>query len=226
MCGRFTLTIDPAMLREAFPWLQIPKGANFSPRFNIAPSQPVAVVANDGQKQLDFFNWGLIPSWAKDSTIGSRLINARAETVAEKPSFRTAFRRRRCLILADGFYEWKPNPNGKGKTPIYIRITDTKAFSFAGLWEIWIPPGGDGSEVRSCTIITTRPNTFMAPIHNRMPVILPPEAYDAWLESGEISAKQLTPLLQPYPAEAMTAHPVSRLVNNPANDTPDCIQAQ
>ncbi len=220
MCGRFTLTVDPADLQEAFPWLAIPEGAR--PRFNIAPTQPVAVVPNTGENRLDFYTWGLIPSWAKDPEIGNRLINARAETLAEKPSFRTAFRRRRCLILADGFYEWRLNPDGKSKTPMYIRLASGKPFAFAGLWELW--NSSDGSQIYSTTIITTQPNALMQSIHNRMPVILPPETYARWLEPAERKPKELTDLLQPFPAEAMTAYSVSRLVNSPDNDRPECIQ--
>ena len=220
MCGRFTLTIDPGDLREAFPDLTVPD--NLNPRYNIAPTQPVAVVPNTGEHKLDFFIWGLIPSWSKDPTIGSRLINARSETLLEKPSFRSQFHRRRCLILADGFFEWQVQPNTKAKRPFYIYLKDHKPFAFAGLWDIWMSP--DGSEVRSCTIITTEPNEFMQPIHNRMPVILPTEAYSEWLDPSNTKAEELSRWLVPYPSEAMSLHPVSRVVNSPDNDTPDCIQ--
>ena len=219
MCGRFTLTADISALQESFPWLGIPPG--LEPRYNIAPTQPVAVVPNDGKNRLDFYTWGLIPSWAKDPSIGSRMINARAETLAEKPSFRSAFRRRRCLVLADGFYEWRSD-GGKSKTPMYIRLEDGSPFAFAGLWEIWNAP--DGSQVLSTAIITTEPNPLMAKIHNRMPVILPERAYPLWLQAGEADPKELSALLAPYPAEEMVAYPVSRLVNSPANDLPACIQ--
>jgi putative SOS response-associated peptidase YedK len=221
MCGRFSLVADPDDLREAFPWLNIPI-AEVSPRYNIAPSQPVAVIPNDGKHQLDFFIWGLIPSWAKDPIIGNRMINARAETLNEKPSFRTAFRRRRCLIPADGFYEWKVEPGKKARTPTYIRMKSSKPFTFAGLWESWNSP--DGSEILSCTIITTQPNNLLQEIHNRMPVILPASNYDLWLEPDEVDPSKLAGLLQPYPAEEMIAFPVSTLVNNPANDMATCIE--
>jgi len=214
MCGRFTLTVDPDQLRDAFPWLNIPDG--WSPRYNIAPSQPVAVVPNDSKNQLDFYVWGLIPSWAKDPEIGNRMINARAETLAEKPSYRNAFRRRRCLIPADGFYEWKQEPGRKAKTPMYIKLESGKPFAFAGLWERWDSP--DGSTIFSCTIITTEPNELMKEIHNRMPVILPEAAYSLWLNPGEADLGQLQTLLRPYPAGEMAAYPVSTLVNSPAND--------
>ena len=219
MCGRFTLTVDPGQLQDTFPWLNVP--GDIPPRFNIAPSQPVAVVANDGQNHLDFFVWGLIPSWAKDPQIGNRLINARAETLAEKPAFRAAFRRRRCLVLADGFYEWRQDPGQKSKTPLFIQLKSRQPFAFAGLWEIW--HAADGSEIRSCTIITTQPNEMMAPIHNRMPVILSPEAYPLWLSAEEKDSNQLTQLLVPYPADQMTAYPVSKMVNSPHNDSPEII---
>ena len=218
MCGRFTLTADVSELQTSFPWVNIPGG--LSPRFNIAPSQPVAVVPNDGKNQLDFFIWGLIPSWAKDPAIGNRMINARAETLVEKPSFRAAFRRRRCLILADGFYEWRKDAGGQ-KTPMYIRLASAKPFAFAGLWEIWNAP--DGSTVLSCTIITTRPNPLLETIHNRMPVILAEGAHQQWLEPGDADPDRLSSLLAPYPAEEMAAFPVSPLVNNPRNESADLI---
>lgn len=220
MCGRFTLTADPNDLREAFPWVNFPEGVG--PRYNIAPSQPVAVIPNDGKNQLDFFLWGLIPSWAKDPAIGNQMINARAETLAEKPSFRTAFRRRRCLIPASGFFEWKQEPGRKTKTPMYIQLKTGKPFALAGLWERWDSP--DGSTIFSCTIVTTQPNELMQTIHNRMPVILPAQAYSLWLDPAEPPASKLTELLQPYPAGEMTAFPVSTLVNSPGNDLPACIE--
>jgi len=218
MCGRFTLTADLSTLQEAFPFVHMPEG--MQPRYNIAPSQPVAVVPNDGRNRLDFFVWGLIPSWAKDPSIGNRMINARAETLQEKPSFRNAFRRRRCLVLADGFYEWKQD--GRGKIPTYIRLASGKPFAFGGLWESWNAP--DGSNVLSCTIITTQPNELLKPIHNRMPVILPESSYSLWLESGEQDLRHLAELLAPYSAGEMLAYPVSPQVNNPKTDSPELIQ--
>jgi putative SOS response-associated peptidase YedK len=179
-------------------------------------------VPNDGTNKLDFYNWGLISSWAKDPSIGDRMINARSETLVEKPSFRNAFRRRRGLILADGFFEWKQTSDGKGKIPMYIQIETGDPFAFAGLWEIW--RSGDGSEIRSCTIITTTPNEFMSSIHNRMPVILPTNLYDMWLTPGEMDPDRLIPLLKPYTERNLRAYPVSKLVNNPKYDTPECIQ--
>jgi putative SOS response-associated peptidase YedK len=221
MCGRFTLTVDPADLQAAFPGFAPPSGSNATPRYNIAPTQSVAAVANNGQKQIEFFRWGLIPAWAKDLAIGSRMINARAETLAEKPSFRTAFKRRRCLILADGFYEWRKNPGGKAKTPMYIRLKSGEPFAFAGLWEVWRSP--DDKSILSCTIITTTPNALMEKIHDRMPVILKPEAYDRWLDPAEQPPDKLSALLKPYPASHMTAYAISTLVNQPGNDSPELI---
>lgn len=220
MCGRFTLALDLEGLRQSFPWLALPE-RDLRPRYNIAPTQPVAVVANNHPQQLDFFVWGLIPPWAKDPTIGSRLINARAETLAEKPAFRNAYRRRRCLILADGFYEWRKEAGTAHKTPMYIRLKSGEPFAFAGLWEVWNSPLGD--VVLSCTIITTAANDLVATIHDRMPVILPREAYDRWLDPADQRPTELAPLLKPYPAEEMEAYAVSTQVNNSAYDGPECI---
>lgn len=220
MCGRFTLTVDANTIQQAFPGLTLPSN-QFSPRYNIAPSQPIAVVPNDGKNQLDFFIWGLIPSWAKDPKIGNRLINARGETLAEKPSFRAAYKRRRCLVLADGFYEWVKTPGEKAKTPHYIQLESKEPFALAGLWEIWHAP--DGSILKTANIITTQPNPMVAKLHNRMPVILPPEAYQPWLDPEEKNADQLDHFLKPYPAEDMLHYAVSRTVNSPSNDSPECI---
>jgi putative SOS response-associated peptidase YedK len=219
MCGRFTLAVDPNKLQEAFPWADPPQ--QYAPRYNIAPTQPVMVIPNNARDKIEYFVWGLVPSWAKDPAIGSRLINARAETLAEKPAFRNAFRRRRCLILADGFYEWRAEPGSKAKTPMYIRKADGLPFAFAGLWENWTSP--DSSNLLTTTIITTEPNELLSNIHNRMPVILPEEAYDTWLAEGELPLTELQPLLIPYPDNLLTAFPVSRLVNSPQNDLPDCV---
>jgi putative SOS response-associated peptidase YedK len=219
MCGRFTLTVDPGQLQENFPWAEMPEGIPL--RYNIAPSQPAAVVPNDGLNRVDFFNWGLIPFWAKDPKIGNRMINARAETLAEKPSFRGSFKYKRCLVLADGFYEWRKEPGTKTKTPMYLRMKNKKPFVFAGLWDNW--HSSDGSEIRTFTIITTEPNTLVEEIHNRMPVILPQIAYSDWLQEGENDPSLLKSYLHPYPAEEMEAYPVSRYVNSPKNDSPECI---
>jgi len=219
MCGRFSLWLTLSDLKEAWPDFVFPEA--MEPRYNIAPSQDIAVVPNNGEGKVEFFRWGLVPFWAKEPSIGDRMINARAETVAEKPAFRTPFRKRRCLVLADGFYEWRAEAGQKTKTPMYIRLASKKPFAFAGLWEIWNP---DTTPVLSCTIITITPNELVAPIHNRMPVILPPEAYAQWLSPTEQDPETLQRLLKPYPAENMTAYPVSRVVNNPYSDVPACIE--
>ena len=219
MCGRFLLSVEPADLEEAFPEFTYP--SKFAPRYNVAPTQPVLVVPNDASNQADFFVWGLIPSWAKDPTIGSRLINARAETLAEKPSFRSAYKYHRCLIFANGFYEWQTQPGSKTKLPHLIRLKSGKPFAFAGLWEHWQSP--DGSEVKSATIITTTPNELMATIHDRMPVILPHNAFEHWLNPQPLFPVDLKNLLVPYPTDEMEAYPVSTLVNSPANDRPEVM---
>ena len=216
MCGRFTLTSEIGELQKVFPWAEFP--AQMSPRFNIAPSQPVAVISNQNPNQVDFFIWGLIPSWAKDPQIGNRLINARAETLTQKPAFRSAYRYRRCLILADGFYEWRKE--GKQKTPFLIRLKTKSPFAMAGLWDHW--QRGDGSEIFSCTIITTEANSLLQSVHSRMPVILPVPAFLPWLQATDLS--QLHSLLRAYPAEEMEMYRVSTVVNNPTQDRIECIQ--
>jgi putative SOS response-associated peptidase YedK len=219
MCGRFTLTINPAEAQETFSSFSFPQ--QFAPRFNIAPTQPVLVIPNDDQNTADFFVWGLIPMWAKDPGIGSRMINARAETLEEKPAFRSSLKYKRCLILADGFYEWKGAEGKKVKTPFFIHMKDRKPFAFAGLWDSWNSP--DGSLVKSCTIITTEPNELTGIIHNRMPVILHPRDYAKWLNPSPQTPDQLKPLLKPFAADLMDAYPVSTLVNTPANDRPELV---
>lgn len=219
MCGRYTLTSTPEALQAVFDWVEIPKA--ITPRYNIAPTQPVAIISNANKSNIDFFTWGLIPSWAKDPKIGGRMINARAETVAEKPSFRSAYKRRRCLILADGFYEWVKPPSDKSKIPHYIQLESKEPFAFAGLWENW--QSSDGSEIKSCTIITTEPNDMMAKLHNRMPVILTADSYDTWLSEEEITRQELDPLLISYAANEMGHYPISTLVNSPANDVPEVL---
>lgn len=220
MCGRFTLTVDTAELQDAFSGFQFP--AQVGPRYNIAPSQPVLALANDGKNSADFFVWGLIPAWAKDPTIGARMINARGETLAEKPSFRGPYRYKRCLIPADGFYEWRQEPGAKLKTPHYIHMKNAKPFAFAGLWDEWLGP--DGSQVKSCTIITTEPNALVAGIHDRMPVILRRDDYAAWLTPEARQPAELARLLTAYPADEMEAYPVSRLVNQARLDAPEMVR--
>ncbi len=196
----------------------------FAPRFNIAPSQTVAglrLSAPGQPRQLCALRWGLIPSWSKDLLIGYKMINARSETVDTKPSFRQAFKFRRCLILADGYYEWQKVPATTQKQPYHIRLQDDGPFAFAGLWETW--QSGDGSALESCTIITTEANELTRHLHPRMPVILPPDAYDSWLDPASQDPTELKALLSPYPADQMTVSPVSTLVNNPRNDQPQCL---
>jgi putative SOS response-associated peptidase YedK len=216
MCGRFTLRAPASVVAEQFALFEVPP---FAPRFNIAPSQPVPVVRLARGRELVWLRWGLIPAWAKDPAIGNRLINARAETVAEKPAFRAALRRRRCLVAADGFYEWQRT--GKRKQPYFIRLRDDRPFAFAGLWESWEAP--DSSQIESCTLLTTEPNELMRPIHDRMPVILPADGYRVWLDPAMEKPERLLPLFRPYPAEEMTAEPVSTFVNSPAHEGPECI---
>lgn len=218
MCGRFTTQRGTREMAELFG--AAPTGESLSPSYNVAPAQLVqTVIMKDGARTLLPMRWGLIPSWAKDAAIGNNLINARAETVAEKPSFRKAFRERRCLILADGFYEWKSE--GGRKRPWHIRLTDREVFAFAGLWECWVPP--EGEPVLSCAIITVEANAFMKTIHARMPAILPPEDEAAWLDPSQRDPAALLGLLRPYPSDAMRGQEVSTFVNRPANNSPQCL---
>ena len=219
MCGRYSLASDLDGLDDRFSFRGGLQGP-LKPRFNIAPTQEVLTVVNNGTGNVPrMMKWGLIPFWAKDPSIGSRMINARAETVVEKPSFRNAFKSRRCLIVADGFYEWRKE--GKLKTPMRIVLRSGQPFGFAGLWETWRSP--EGQPVQSCTIITTIPNTVMEPIHNRMPVILTREAEAEWLDHDESDTGSLRELLVPYPPDDMEVYEISALVNSPKNDVPDII---
>ncbi len=219
MCGRFTLFEPDTILAREFGVSGLPPR---TPRYNIAPSQSVAAIraapAGSG-RELALLRWGLIPSWSKDPAIGNRLINARAETVREKPSYRSAFKRHRCLIPANGFYEWQRQE--RGKQPFYVRMRDGHLFAFAGLWDRW--EGGEEAAVESCTILTTVANSTLAPIHDRMPVILPPGEYARWLDSSLEDTDSLANLLVPFPAEEMDAFPVSPRVNAPSVDNEGCI---
>lgn len=221
MCGRYSLTTPLEGLRDLFQFSERP---NLAPRYNIAPTQQVAAVRLGGEpaeRHFVWFKWGLIPSWAKDPAIGSRMINARAETLAEKPAFRSAFKRRRCLIAADGFYEWQAR--GKGpKQPYHIGLKGDGPFAFAGLWEAWRSQESE-ERVESCTIVTTDANTLLKPIHHRMPVIVAPEDYDLWLDA-DAPAEEALALLRPYPDDAMAFHPISTRVNKVANDDPAVIE--
>ena len=218
MCGRYSLTSNLDDLQGRFNFEA--RDLVFRPRYNVAPSQGVLAVVNDGGNRAEFMRWGLIPFWAKDHKIGYRMINAVGETVATKPAFRAAFKKRRCLVLADGFYEWKKVAGGK--LPMYISSRSREPFAMAGLWENW--KDLSGAMVHSCTIITTTPNSLIEPIHNRMPVILPQSAESTWLDTGVEDADTLAPLLVPYPADGMEAYVVSTLVNSPKNDVPECLQ--
>jgi putative SOS response-associated peptidase YedK len=215
MCGRYTL-VNLAQLVDLFPWITEPP-VEIAPRYNIAPTQPILAIPNDRPDQYDHFFWGLVPSWAKDPTIGSKMINARCETLAEKNAFKNAYRRRRCLIPADGFYEWKLNPDGKSKQPMYVRLKSRRPFALAGLWENW--QDAKGNELRSATIITTRPNALTKTLHDRMPVILAETDFKRWLDSSDHADPcDQDDLLVPYPAEEMEMYPVSRQVNSPRNE--------
>ncbi len=217
MCGRFVLTVNPEMVQQTFGLSSVPAG--MQARYNISPTQPVAVITNDDPHALTFYSWGLVPSWAKDTSGAGKLINARSETAAEKPAFRSAFKRRRCIIPSNGFYEWQKN--GSDKTPLFIHPEDQELFGFAGLWEVW--HSADGSEVRSCTILTAAANDFMKPIHDRMPVILHKADYPLWLSSAEEPLPVLQGLMKAYDGP-LTAYPVSKAVNRPINDSPQLME--
>ncbi|MBI4312517.1 MAG: SOS response-associated peptidase [Chloroflexi bacterium] len=226
MCGRYTLTVDYEALRERF---SLPEpGLPVVPKFNIAPTQDVlAVTHKEGQDHGELMRWGLIPSWAKDASIGNRMINARAESLHEQPAFRVAFERRRCLVPADGFYEWMKSqatdrPKSVRRIPLRFVLKSGEPFALAGIWEVWKDPA-TGLWVRSCAIITTEPNELMAPIHNRMPVILPAEGEALWLSATGSDIAALSAFLKPYPSERMEAYQVSDLVNSPRSNGPECI---
>jgi putative SOS response-associated peptidase YedK len=218
MCGRFTQAQIAELDREVFKLLEMPA---LEPRYNIAPTQPAGVIRQrpNGELVMHLLRWGLIPAWAKDPAIGNRMINARAETVKTKPAFEKPFRRQRCVVPADGFYEWKRTEDGK--QPFYICRRDGGPLAFAGLWDRWQDPSDE--TVDSFTIITTTPNTLLAPIHDRMPVILAPHAIDDWLDTTRRDMEHLHALLRPCPEEEMTAYPVSRYVNKPSNEGPECV---
>ncbi len=221
MCGRFVLMTPGKSLAERFELGEIP---DLEPRYNIAPTQVVVIIRLDRetlQRRLAQVKWGLIPFWSKDASIGSTLINARAEIASEKPAFRSAFRFRRCLVPADGFYEWEKRIGGQ-KQPYLIRNADGTPFAFAGLWESW--KGPDGEIIESCTILVTDANDLTRPIHDRMPVILKPKDYDLWLDPSVKDPKLLKPLLRPYPSEEMIVQPVSPKVNKATYDAPDCVE--
>ena len=213
MCGRFSLTSETNRIVEAFDIDEV-KGP-FRNSYNIAPGQDIGAIIEDNSRRLGPLRWGLIPSWADDPRIGNRMINARAEGLEQKASFKTPLRQKRCLIPADGFYEWKKD--GNRKTPFYVFLKDKSPFVFAGLWDIWKSPQGE--KTATCTIITTSPNSLVKELHNRMPVILPKEHIDLWLDSSMREEEKLLSLLKPYPAEEMACHEVSPLVNSPEEDS-------
>lgn len=220
MCGRFSLTTAPDWVAEQFGLDEVP---DLGPRYNIAPTQDVAVVRSKPEgtgNRLDMVRWGLIPPGAGQAAGSAPLINARSETVLEKPAFRAAFLARRCLVPADGFFEWRDL--GGRKQPIYFTATDGRPFAFAGLWERYI--ASDGYPLETCTILTTEPNALVRPVHDRMPVILPADAYDPWLNSAD-PQHDLPPLLAPFPEDAMQSRAVNPVVNSAASDSPECIAA-
>ena len=217
MCGRFAQKSPAKKVREKFKVEEVPPLVE---RYNVAPTQTVLVVRElSDAREATFLKWGLVPRWAKDPAGGNRLINARAETVTEKPSFRDAFSRRRCLVPMEGFYEWARR--GDRKRPFYFHMRDGEPFAVAGLWENW---EGGGDPLETCTLLTTEANELLAGYHDRMPVILRPEDYDLWLDAGVRSAERLLPLLRPYPREEMTTYAVSPMVNSPSNDSPRCVE--
>ena len=219
MCGRFTLRASPVDLTHLFGLAEVPP---LEPRYNIAPTQTVFAVRVDeeGKRSLVLLKWGFIPSWATDTKIGYRMINARSETAADKPAFRHAFRRKRCLVATSGFYEWQKT-DAKQKQPYHIHRRDDKPFAFAGLWEAW----SKGEEpLESCTILTTEANDLMRPLHDRMPVILDVKDFDRWLDPAMQEPKKLKELLVPYAGDELTAYPISTWVNSPRNQGPRCIE--
>ncbi len=226
MCGRYTLTgrIEQLLLHYGLGEMGEELLADYLPRYNIAPTQlvPAILRSGEGSFALELLRWGLVPAWAEDPAIGNRMINARGETVASKPSFRSAFTRRRCLLPADGWFEWRKLAGGRNKQPYHIALASGEPFAFAGLWEEWRLKGG-GEALRSCTIITTEAAPAIRPIHDRMPALLAEAGRDAWLNPGA-SRDTLQGLLRPYPGEDLRARPVSRLVNTPANDRPECVE--
>ena len=220
MCGCFTLTLPPELLAGIFGLAELPR---IEPRYNIAPSQQVAAIrtlADNDHREFVMLKWGLIPSWAKDPSLGHKMINARSESVHEKPAFRQAIRYHRCIIPSSGFFEWEDE--GGKKAPLHIRLKDGSPICFAGLWDQWKSP--EGEVVESCSILTTSSNKLIEPLHGRMPVILHPQEFALWLDRTITDPEQLKPLYQPYPADLMKMWPVSPIVNSPRNDSPDCIK--
>jgi len=223
MCGRYALAQEHEALKIRFGFIDDPSSSfHPTPRYNIAPSQMAPVITRGTGIKLRGMKWGLIPHWAKDPSIGASLINARSETAPDKPSFRDAFKSKRCLIPATGFFEWTPAKGGEGKQPIFVRTRNQGIFSFAGLWSAWKDPARN-EEILTYTILTTEPNDFMKAYHNRMPVILSTESEKVWL-SDTSDMKALRDFLVSCPSDLLEAFPVSKLVNSPRNDSPTCIE--
>ena len=216
MCGRFSFSPLAKIIEDRF---DVKVDSTYKPRYNCAPSQQLAIISHDDPDVLSYYRWGLIPFWAKDAKIGNRLINAKSETIHEKPAFRNSFRRKRCLVLSDGFYEWK-KISAKEKIPYRIHLSNEELFSMAGIWDSWKDPAGN--EIRAFSILTTRPNKLMENIHQRMPLILDRIGENNWLRATD--PESLFPLFDPFPSEKMTAYPVSKLVNSPTNDSPDLFK--
>lgn len=222
MCGRYSLVTEKTDLVRV---LDLPADAvldDLEPRYNVAPTQEVPIVRRDGRRRVALHRWGLVPEWADDRKVGARMINARSETIAVKPAFRDAFRERRCLVPADGFYEWLAVEEGRPKIPHYIRLRSAEPFAFAGLWSEWRAP--DGEVLPTFTIVTTRPNELVRPVHDRMPVLLGAEAREAWLAPGPADERKLRDLLRPYDAAEMEMYPVSRWVNSVDHEGERCIR--
>lgn len=220
MCARFTLFTPGDRIARMFDLAEVP---DLRPRYNVAPSQLVAVIgtkAAGGGRGLAMFRWGFVPHWANTPNDGPRPVNAKAETVAEKPAFRDSFRQRRCLIPADGFYEWEDTP--QGKRPLFYRLASGEPMALAGIWDVW---PGPTEKLFTCAVLTTAANPLVEPVHDRMPVILPPEDWTAWLDPGQSDAAKLLPLLRPFPVEAMEVVPASPRVNNSRYDAADCLTA-
>ena len=218
MCGRYVITSAPEAIRALFRYQEQP---NFPPRFNVAPSQPIPIVRlTEGKRQFALVRWGLLPSWVKDPKTFALLINARGESVIEKPAFRAAMKRRRCLIPADGFYEWQAG--GSRKQPYFVRLKSGAPMAFAGLWECWTGPNGE--ELETAAIVTTGANRALGHIHDRMPVILAPDAFDLWLNCAEVDAETAAALIAPAPDDLFEAYPVSTDVNRVANDNAKLLE--
>jgi putative SOS response-associated peptidase YedK len=218
MCGRFVLASTASTISREFGLEHTP--FSIQPNYNIAPSQPVIIIVSDGARQLMESRWGFIPSWARDPAIGHRMINARSETIAEKPAFREAFKKQRCLIPSDGFYEWRKKRGGK--VPLFIHLKNGEPFGFAGLYNIWTSPEGDS--ISTCTIITTTANKLLEPVHDRMPVIIPKDKRDMWLDPAVHDNNILLPLLKPFSSEEIEAYDVTSRVNSPKFNSPDNIK--